>query len=142
MTGSSGTHVEIESKFDVPADFVLPPLAGVDGVAAVGDPIELHLDATYFDTSDQRLARNGIALRRRTGGVDDGWHLKMARTLDERIEIRRPIGRDPDRVPSALTDLVLARTRPAPPGPIATLRTHRVVHHLLGPGATRLAEVA
>jgi CHAD domain-containing protein len=142
MTGSSGTHVEIESKFDVPADFVLPPLAGVDGVDAVGDPIELHLDATYFDTSDQRLARNGIALRRRTGGVDDGWHLKMARTLDERIEIRRPIGRGQDRVPSALTDLVLARVRNRPLVPIATLRTHRVVHYLLGPGDTRLAEVA
>jgi CHAD domain-containing protein len=142
MTGSSGTHVEIESKFDVPADFVLPPLVGVDGVTAVEDPLELHLDATYFDTADQRLARAGIALRRRTGGVDDGWHLKMAQALDERIEVRRPIGRDADRVPSALTDLVLARTRHAPLGPIATLRTHRVVHHLLGPGGIRLAEVA
>jgi CHAD domain-containing protein len=142
VTGSSGRHVEIESKFDVSADFVLPPLIGVDGVTAVEEPIELHLDATYFDTADLRLARAGIALRRRTGGVDDGWHLKMARTLDERIEIRRPIGRDPDQVPSALTDLVLARVRNRSLVPIATLRTHRIVQHLLGPGGIRLAEVA
>jgi CHAD domain-containing protein len=142
VSESRGTHVEIESKFDVPADFVLPPLAGVGGVTAVEDPIELHLDATYFDTADLRLARAGIALRRRTGGVDDGWHLKMAQAFDERIEIRRPIGRDPDRLPSALTDLVLARVRNRPLVPIATLQTHRIVHHLLGPGGSRLAEVA
>jgi CHAD domain-containing protein len=142
MSGASGQHVEVESKFDVPADFVLPPLDGTDGITGVGDPLELHLDATYFDTADQRLARAGIALRRRTGGVDDGWHLKMARTLDERIEIQRAIGPDPDEVPSALTDLVLARVRNRPLVPIATLRTHRVVQHLMAPGGTRLAEVA
>ncbi len=142
MTASSGTHVEIESKFDVPADFALPPLVGITGVTSVGDPVELHLDATYFDTADLRLARAAIALRRRTGGVDDGWHLKMAKTLDERIEVHRAIGRDPDEVPQALNDLVLSRVRSRPLVPIATLRTHRVVHHLLGPGDTRLVEVA
>src|SRR5262245_25980301 len=139
MSGSRGSHVEIESKFDVPADFVVPPLTGADGITAVGDPLELHLDATYFDTGDQRLARAGIALRRRTGGVDDGWHLKMARTLDERIEVHRPIGRDETQVPDALAELVLARVRGLPLVPIATLRTHRIVQHLLGAGDTPLA---
>jgi CHAD domain-containing protein len=139
---TSAAHVEIESKFDVPAEFVLPPLDGLGGVTSVGDPVELHLDATYFDTTDLRLAHAGIALRRRTGGVDDGWHLKMAQTLDERIEVRRPLGRDAERVPAALCDLVLARVRGRPLLPIATLRTHRLVSHLLGPGGSPVAEVA
>jgi CHAD domain-containing protein len=134
--------VEVESKFDVSGEFVLPPLGDVDRVVAIGEPVELHLDATYFDTADVRLARAGIALRRRSGGVDDGWHLKMAQAFDERIEVHRPVGRDADHVPAALADLVLARVRERPLVPIATLRTHRIVHHLLGPGDTPLAEVA
>jgi CHAD domain-containing protein len=138
----STAHVEIESKFDVPAEFDLPPLDGLASITSIGDPVELRLDATYFDTADLRLAHAGIALRRRTGGVDDGWHLKMAQTLDERIEVRRPLGRDAERVPAALCDLVLARVRGEPLVPIATLRTHRIVHHLLGPGDSPLAEVA
>jgi CHAD domain-containing protein len=142
VSKSTGPHLEIESKFDVPAEFVLPPFSQVGAVSAVGEPVELHLDATYFDTADLRLAHVGIALRRRTGGVDDGWHLKMAQAFDERIEVHRPLGRDPTRVPSALADLVLAQVRGRPLVPIATLRTHRTVHHLLGPGDMPLAEVA
>jgi CHAD domain-containing protein len=142
VSSSTAPHVEIESKFDVPADFVLPPLGGVGAISAVGEPVELHLDATYFDTADLRLAHAGIALRRRSGGVDDGWHLKMAQAFDERIEVHRPLGQDPTRVPSALADLVLAWVRNRPLVPIATLRTHRTVHQLLGPGDTTLAEVA
>ena len=45
-------------------------------------------------------------------------------------------------MPAALHDLVLARVRGRPLVPIATLRTHRIVHHLLGPGGTPMAEVA
>ena len=143
MTTSSGpTQLEIESKFDVPAEFALPPLDGIGTVAAVGEPVEMRLDATYFDTADLRLAHAGTALRRRSGGSDDGWHLKLAQTLDERIEVHRPLGRDATRVPAALHDLVLARVRGRPLEPIATLRTHRVVYHLLGPGGTPMAEVA
>jgi CHAD domain-containing protein len=144
MTSSagSGAQLEIESKFDVSAEFAIPSLGGIDAVAAVGDPVELDLDATYFDTADLRLAHAGVALRRRSGGTDDGWHLKLAQALDERIEVRRPLGRDATHVPAALHDLVLARVRDRPLVPIATLRTHRVVHHVLGPGGTPVAEIA
>ncbi len=46
------------------------------------------LDATYFDTPKQDLARNNITLRRRTSGPDAGWHLKLPARSDARIEIR------------------------------------------------------
>ena len=34
-------------------------------------------DALYFDTADLALAARRITLRRRDGGADEGWHLKL-----------------------------------------------------------------
>jgi len=50
----------------------------VPGVAAVDGPEQRSLDAVYFDTDDLALARIGVALRRRTGGPDEGWHVKTS----------------------------------------------------------------
>ena len=36
-----------------------------------------NMDATYWDTTDATLLRWGITMRIRTGGEDDGWHLKI-----------------------------------------------------------------
>src|ERR1700761_9458984 len=68
--------LEIEQKFDVDTGFERPSFAGLAGVTAA-EPVLHHLSATYFDTADGRLAANKITLRRRTGGTDDGWHLKL-----------------------------------------------------------------
>ena len=35
------------------------------------------LTAAYLDTDDLRLARWRVSLRRREGGTDEGWHLKL-----------------------------------------------------------------
>src|SRR4051794_31658250 len=65
---------EVERKYRASRELALPDLEGrVDGVASIDGPDVLHLVATYYDTSDLRLAREGITLRRRTGGYDDGW---------------------------------------------------------------------
>lgn len=56
----------------------IPDLAALPGVARVA-PTELRsLDAIYFDTADFALARRAVALRRRTGGPDEGWHVKSS----------------------------------------------------------------
>ena len=73
MTG----HLEVERKFDVDAGFALPDLGDVDGVASADAPVEHGLEAVYHDTADLRLARARVTLRRRTGGHDAGWHLKL-----------------------------------------------------------------
>ena len=52
-------------------------MVGVAGVAAVAPGAEQILDAIYHDTKDLRLLRAGVTLRRRTGGQDAGWHLKL-----------------------------------------------------------------
>lgn len=63
------TKREIERKYESD-DSGLPDLTGVAGVADILDKGTAELDATYYDTSDLRLAAASITLRRRTGGSD------------------------------------------------------------------------
>lgn len=53
----------------------MPELVSVPGVGGVAPPVEVERVATYYDTGDLRLLSARITLRRRLGGVDDGWHL-------------------------------------------------------------------
>jgi hypothetical protein len=70
-------HLEIEQKFDVEAGFTLPGFTTVPGCVSVSAPVTHHLSATYYDTPGTLLAASKITLRRRTGGTDEGWHLKL-----------------------------------------------------------------
>ena len=132
-------HGEVERKFDIEPGAVLPDLAVV---AVVGEAVELQLDATYFDTADGRLARHHITLRRRTGGDDAGWHLKLPAGQDERTEVRRPLGRATRTVPVALAREVRAIVRDRRLVPIAVLRTDRIERRLLDGDGNTLATIA
>jgi CHAD domain-containing protein len=119
------TATETERKYDVPAGFSLPPLAGVAGVDRHGEAGIHDLDATYFDTDDLRLARNKRTLRRRTGGEDAGWHLKTPGDGSSRTEHRMPLT-DGDEVPAELFAEVRTIVRTRRLRSVARLRTHRV----------------
>lgn len=134
-------HVEIERKYDAEPGFALPDLSDLPGVAAVAEPRRHALVATYFDTPDLRLAARGITLRRRRGGEDAGWHLKIPAGPDTKNELRAPLGR-PNVVPARLAGLVAAHTRGEPLRPVAVLETDRTVIRLLGEDGEVLAEVA
>ena len=69
--------LETEKKYDVDAAAALPDLAAIPGVGRVGDPHQAELEAVYFDTEDLVLASRRITLRRRSGGADAGWHVKL-----------------------------------------------------------------
>lgn len=107
----------------------------------VTDPVKADLEATYFDTADLRLAAHGITLRRRTGGEDPGWHLKLPAGADERTEIRRPLGGAPWTVPRELMREILAVVRDRELVPVATVRTTRPVRRLLEARGNDLAVV-
>ena len=77
MTDTTGKHLETEQKYDATADFILPDLNGLDGRAKATGRHRYYLSATYFDTEDLDLIKNRITLRRRVGGPDEGWHLKL-----------------------------------------------------------------
>ncbi|MEV7790674.1 CYTH and CHAD domain-containing protein [Streptomyces sp. NPDC087512] len=132
------TEREIERKYESDGGG-LPDLTGVPGVADVVDRGVAHLDATYYDTADGRLAASSVTLRRRTGGSDAGWHLKLPVAPGVRDEIRAPLG---DDVPGALAALVRSRVRDRPLLPVVRLRTDRDVRHLVDPDGRLLVEVS
>ncbi|MFK4637834.1 CYTH and CHAD domain-containing protein [Paenarthrobacter histidinolovorans] len=136
---ATSSSVEAEQKFDALESTPLPKLDAIDGVGRVGDPVSHTLEATYFDTSQLSLARHGITLRRRTGGHDAGWHLKLPLGPGKRTEIHAPLG-SADTVPVELLDRVLAYTRAHAVLAVATLHTDRVSYALYGNQGGRLAD--
>src|SRR5690348_766417 len=80
--------------------------------------------------------------RRRTGGTDAGWHLKLPAAKKGRIEVRRGLGRSERTVPPQLLGLVRVQLRGEPVAPVARITTRRIVHRLRGENGTVLAEVA
>ncbi|WP_146778904.1 CYTH and CHAD domain-containing protein [Actinomadura craniellae] len=134
-------HLEIERKYDAAPDFTLPDLTGLPGVIAVSGTERHTLSANYFDTADLRLAAHGITLRRRRGGEDAGWHLKMPAGPDSKQELRAPLGRA-QVVPARLATLVTAYARGSELGRVAVLDTERTTVRLLGEDGAVLAEIA
>ncbi|NUR80669.1 MAG: CYTH and CHAD domain-containing protein [Dermatophilaceae bacterium] len=118
-------HQETERKFDVDAHIVFPNLATVEGVVSVDQPTSFELAAVYFDTPRLLLSRHGITLRRRTGGTDEGWHLKLPRQAETRTEVREPLGGDPEAVPDDLRARVRELVLDEPLQPVATVETTR-----------------
>lgn len=124
-------YAETERKYDVD-DSAAVPLSDGDTDPRVGAVAEVQLDAVYFDTPGLDLHRRGITLRRRTGGDDEGWHVKIPRGPDERTETRHPLGRAVRAVPRKVVDPVRAIVRDQPLVPVAAVTTHRTAYTLLG----------
>ncbi len=131
---------EVERKFAVDPAFVLPALGQLPGVTAVSEPEKATLEAVYYDSDDLRLAQNRITLRRRTGGHDEGWHLKLPLRVGEREEIQRPLDAA-DTPPDDLVDLVCVHLRGVPLRPVARLVTDRTSVRLRDAAGTDRAEV-
>jgi len=134
------SHREVETKYDVDDATSLPDLTGLPDVARVDGPATHRLEATYFDTADLALGRNGITLRRRTGGDDEGWHLKLP-VDGARQEVHAALGRSARTPPIALRRIVRGVVRDRPIEAVATLVTDRSVVSLLGADESLLALV-
>ncbi|WP_166905257.1 CYTH and CHAD domain-containing protein [Mycobacterium sp. DL440] len=133
-------YTEIERKFAVTESTVSPSFEGLSTVVEVARTPTQHLDAVYFDTPDRDLSAHRITLRRRTGGSDAGWHLKLPAGVDTRTEVRTPLGAGTDTVPEDLRDIVLAIVRDRPLAPVARISTERNVEVLHGADGVALAE--
>ena len=90
---------ETEIKYEAAAGMALPSFADLPQVARTREAAEEKLDADYFDTDDLRLIRAGITLRRRRGGHDAGWHLKLP--AGHRHQARDQAAARPRRQPGA-----------------------------------------
>jgi CHAD domain-containing protein len=133
---------EREVKLAPAPGFRLPDLSGVaEGVSAVTAET-LRLQATYFDTSDLRLARSGASLRYRN---DEGWLVKLPAPGDGNGSL---LSRDehrfdgaPGTPPASALDLVLGLVRTAPVEPVSNIRTLRRRVELHDAEGEALAEV-
>ncbi len=121
-----GRIAEVERTYEVAEGTVLPSVTGAMDGLSMGQPTEVAHEAVYFDTPDLALARRGVTLRRRTGGDDAGWHVKLPVSGDERTEIRRPLGRSTTVVPKAVLAPVRAWVRDRTPVPVASVSTRRL----------------
>ena len=143
VTDTTGKHLETEQKYDAAADFVMPDLAGLGKRTKATGRQRYYLSATYFDTDELDLIKNRITLRRRVGGPDEGWHLKLPVRKDTRQEIRTPLAEgDHGTVPARLAAQVQDVTAGRPLHPIAILDTERTVVTLADRAGKPLAEVA
>lgn len=126
-TGAEPTVLrEEEQRLRLPDDAVVPPLASDGWSAAPGEAVLLEAD--YVDTEDLRLLRWGVTLRRREGGSDAGWHLKVPLAGDDaaRDEVRLPLDAGaPDEVPAPLADIVRGFVRSALLVHVARIRSER-----------------
>ena len=139
---ANSRYLEVERKFEVVESTVSPSFEGLSSVLRVERSPAQQLDAVYFDTPGHDLAAHHITLRRRTGGTDAGWHLKLPAGPDARTEVRAPLGdeSDADAVPEELLDVVLAIVRDRPVRPVARITTSRTVDVLYGHDGAPLAE--
>lgn len=139
--GSVTMMRETERKYEAVDDWELVDPAGLLGFATGTGPDEQELAAVYFDTADLRLIREGITLRRREGGSDAGWHLKLPAGTDSRQEVQVPLGRGTRRPPAELVALTRVYTRGAALAPVAELTTRRRRWVLADDGGQAIAEL-
>ena len=146
--GSATRQAEIETKLEIEPDVKLPSLGKRRRLAAVGitgveDPKTYDLDATYYDTEHLDLLRSKMTLRRRTGGTDAGWHLKLPAVQGARTEVGLPLASGgPGNVPAEFVGLVRGAARGRPLVPVARLENRRTVRHLLDEHGSTMIEVA
>jgi CHAD domain-containing protein len=134
------THREVEVKFDLDEETALPDLTTLPGVSSASAE-QQTLAATYFDTDDLTLAAAGVTVRRRTGGADAGWHLKLPAGAG-RLEVQLPLGRATKTAPKQLRSIVFGVVRDRPLVQVAVIRTERYVVRLHDRTGGVLAEVA
>lgn len=139
--------LEVEVKFSAPEEAVAPGFDFVPGVAGVDVEVR-EMSAMYVDTADLRLTRAKRTLRRRTGGPDEGWHLKTPAEAG-RMEYGADLsegsvegeGADAEyRVPESLLAPVRSIVREHPLGPIARVDNVRHVSVLKNAEGTPIAE--
>lgn len=124
----TATHIETEFKFRVPLDFELPSFPTTQGTWT--NESVRNMDATYWDTTNATLLRWGITMRIRTGGGDDGWHLKIPTSPTEKIKgasVRTELHRDAAGTtpPVDFLELLSAILQGSEVIPIARVETQR-----------------
>ena len=132
-------HREREVTFEVKRSWRMPDLSRL---APRGELVQASTDelrAVYYDTKERTLQRLGVTLRRRTGGADAGWHLKVA---DGAARTEFQSQARSERIPESLTRRVAGVLAGQELREVATITTTRCASRLLDEHGVLLAEVA
>ncbi len=97
-----------------------------------------HLVNVYYDTEDHSLLGHGVTLRRRSGGGEDGWQLKLP-LGNAREELRFD---DAEELPSGASDLLVGIRRGRRLSEVARIETNRTAHLIENASGKVLAELA
>ncbi len=132
---------EIERKYAVAENAVLPPAAAFAALGLVLDAPEEHrLEARYFDTPDFALGAQRVAVRERRGGKDEGWHLKEKGAAGARELLWPPASSMPAGLEGEIRRRIGgARARV---GVIARLSTVRIVVRVRDASGEEVVEIA
>ena len=130
---------EREEKFDVKRGWVLPDVGGLvpDGGSVLNEV--RHLKSVYFDTADRGLLDLGVTLRRRVGGGDTGWQLKVP-AGSARTELRS--GSRRLTPPKELAEAVAGLQGRQQLAPVATISTTRTASRVIDAAGAALFEIA
>lgn len=138
----AATQVDgLKQKFDVKDSALLPPLQDLPGVDRVDQPVEQRMESEDFDTENLRLSSAQVTLRRRIGGDDSGWHLKLPSSTEGQTDFHEPLGETSEGIPEHVLRLVRVHARDGALSPVFRLETRRIVHRLLDEDGTILANV-
>ena len=139
------THREIERKLRVHGLFDLPDLVELGVAASVRTDEPFVMRAVYHDTDALTLFRWGVTLRRREGGKDEGWHMKLpvaGADGSARDELQLPLAAGQvGAVPGPFVEVVAPLLREQPLRPVVTLSTERTAHVVADAEGRDLVEV-
>jgi CHAD domain-containing protein len=133
------TMTEQEDKFEVDSDWVMPQLAELVPDGGRLDQQTRKLDNTYFDTPGASLRLFGITLRRRVGGSETGWQLKVP-SGTARTELQS--GSRTKTLPPALEKGVEGLLAGENLDAVAAIKTTRTAYRLLNADGELMLEIA
>jgi CHAD domain-containing protein len=130
---------EREDKFEVDPDWVLPQISDLVPAGGRVDQEVRELDNTYFDTPGAGLRLFGVTLRRRVGGPETGWQLKVPNGT-ARTELQSDS--HAKTMPSALAEAVAGLLAGESLDPVAKLVTTRRAYRILNADDQLVLEIA
>ena len=130
---------EREDKFEVDPDWVMPQLKRLVPDGGRLDQEVRTLDNTYFDTPGAGLRLFGVTLRRRVGGSETGWQLKVPSGM-ARTELQT--GSHAKTVPPVLAKSLVGLRAGERLGPVARMQTARTAYRVLNADGGLVLEIA
>jgi CHAD domain-containing protein len=130
---------EQEDKYEVDPDWVMPQLTELVPDGGHLDQEVRKLDNTYFDTPGAGLRLFGITLRRRVGGSETGWQLKVPNGT-ARTELQS--GSRAKTLPPALAKGVEGLLAGENLDPVAAMVTTRMAYQLRNADGELVLEIA